>query len=107
MTSHIPEQREQMVRYYGFYINFSRGLRERENEDVLIPCVKETEENAKPSRNWARLIQKIYQIDPLTCPHCQGLKRIINISICKIPTSKVSFSSEGPLPPLLSALFFP
>jgi hypothetical protein len=28
-------------------------------------------------RNWARLIQKIYQIDPLLCPKCQGaMKRI-------------------------------
>jgi len=29
MTSHIPNQREQMVRYYGFYSNVSRGLRKK------------------------------------------------------------------------------
>ncbi|MFC1876009.1 hypothetical protein ACFL2E_01845 [Thermodesulfobacteriota bacterium] len=23
-------------------------------------------------RNWARLIQKIYQVDPLLCPKCRG-----------------------------------
>jgi len=23
-------------------------------------------------RNWARLIQKIYQVNPLICPKCQG-----------------------------------
>jgi hypothetical protein len=27
--------------------------------------------------NWARLIQKIYEVDPLTCPKCQGKMRII------------------------------
>ena len=35
MCSHIPDQREQMVRYYGFYSNVSRGLRQKENEDAL------------------------------------------------------------------------
>ena len=59
MTSHIPDQREQMVRYYGFYSNVSRGLRQKENVDGLIPSVIEPDENAKPNRNWARLIQKI------------------------------------------------
>ncbi len=28
-------------------------------------------------RNWARLIQKIYQIDPLLCPKCQELMKVI------------------------------
>ncbi|MGA3086300.1 MAG: hypothetical protein ABSE95_16135 [Thermodesulfobacteriota bacterium] len=37
MTSHIPNHKEQMVRYYGFYGNFSRGLRQIENQDALIP----------------------------------------------------------------------
>jgi len=79
MTSHIPDQREQMVRYYGFYSNASRGLRQKENQDALIPCIIEPAENAKPNRNCARLIQKIYEVDPLTCPKCQGLMRIISI----------------------------
>ena len=43
----------------SFYSNVSRGLRQKENEDALIPCVIEPDENAKPNRNWARLIQKI------------------------------------------------
>jgi hypothetical protein len=29
-------------------------------------------------RNWARLIQKIYEVDPLTCPKCQGRMKIIS-----------------------------
>jgi hypothetical protein len=50
-TSHIPDQREQMFRYYGFYSNVSRGLRQKENQDDLIPCIIEPEEKAKPNRN--------------------------------------------------------
>jgi hypothetical protein len=79
MTSHIPDQGQQMVRYYGFYSNVSRGRRQKEKADGLIPCVLEAEENAKSNRNWARLIQKIYEVDPLTCPKCQGPMRIISI----------------------------
>ena len=79
MTSHIPNQGERMVRYYGFYSNASRGHRQKENTDGLIPCVIEPEENVRPNRNWARLIQKIYEVDPLTCPQCRGVMRIISI----------------------------
>jgi len=28
-------------------------------------------------KNWATLIQKIYEIDPLTCPKCQGPMAVI------------------------------
>ena len=49
MCSHIPDQREQMVRYYGLESNVSRGLRQKENVDGLIPCVIEPDENAKPN----------------------------------------------------------
>lgn len=63
MTSHIADHSEQMVRYYGFYSNVSRGIRQKEKQDALIPCVIEIDENPKPNWNWARLIQKI-----ATCP---------------------------------------
>jgi len=36
MTSHIPDHREQMVRYYGYYSNLSQGLRQKEKEDILF-----------------------------------------------------------------------
>jgi hypothetical protein len=28
-------------------------------------------------KNWARLIQKIYEVDPLACPACRGEMRVI------------------------------
>ena len=28
-------------------------------------------------KNWARLIQKIYEVDPLCCPRCQGSMQVI------------------------------
>ena len=62
-----------------YYSNVSRGKRHKENQDGLIPCILESKENSKKYRNnWARLIQKIYEVDPLTCPKCQGRMSIIS-----------------------------
>jgi hypothetical protein len=58
-----------MVRYYGYYSNVCRGQRKKANEDGLVPSILQPDEPSKGYRkNWARLIQKIYEIDPLTCP---------------------------------------
>ena len=79
MCSHIPNRGEQMVRYYGYYSNVSRGKRQKEGSDDVIPCILEPQGNEKAFRkSWARLIQKIYEVDPLVCPKCKGAMRIIS-----------------------------
>jgi len=79
MCSHIPNRGEQMVRYYGYYSNVSRGKRQKEGLDDTIPCILEPQGNEKAFRkSWARLIQKIYEVDPLVCPKCNGTMRIIS-----------------------------
>ena len=78
MCSHVPNKGEQMVRYYGYYSNVSRGKRKKQDSDELIPSILEPDGSSKAfRRNWARLIQKIYEVDPLTCAKCQGKMRII------------------------------
>jgi hypothetical protein len=70
---------EQMVRYYGYYSNVSRGKRRQEGLDGAILFILEPQGNVKAFRkSWARLIQKIYEVDPLVCPKCQGAMRIIS-----------------------------
>jgi len=67
-----------MVRYYGYYSNVSRGKRE-ETQDDGVPYILEADKGSKEYRkNWARLIQKIYEVDPLTCPKCEGIMRILS-----------------------------
>ena len=79
MCSHIPNRGEQMVRYYGYYSNVARGKRKAKGADYVIPSIIEPEGNSKAFRkNWARLIQKIYEVDPLICPKCKGTMRIIS-----------------------------
>jgi hypothetical protein len=78
MSSHIPNRGEQMVRYYGRYSNVSRGKRQKTGDDDVIPCILEPEGDIKIlRRNWARLTQKIYEVDPLVCPKCNGPMRFI------------------------------
>ena len=78
LVTHVPGRYEQTVRYYGYYSNKSRGLRKKAEADDDIPGIVENEMSSKEWRqNWARLIQKIYEVDPLKCPKCQGEMRII------------------------------
>ncbi len=59
--------------------NLSRGKRKKQNQDEWIPCILELEGLSKEYRkNWARLIQKTYEADPLTCPKCQRRMKIIS-----------------------------
>ena len=80
MCSHVPNKGEQMVRYYGYYSNVSRGKRKIQGKDDAIPSILESDGSSKEFRkNWARLIQKIYEVDPLTCPKCSGKMKIISV----------------------------
>jgi len=82
MCSHVPNKGEsfdlealdrQMARYYGYYSNVARGKRKKADADDKIPCILEPELTDKVfRRNWARLIQKIYEVDPLLCPKCSS-----------------------------------
>jgi len=67
------------MRYYGFYSNVSRGKRKMQDQDDLIPSILEPDGSSTENRrNWSRLIQKIYETDPLTCARCGGTMGIIS-----------------------------
>lgn len=79
LVTHIPNKGEQLVRYYGYYSNKSRGVRKKMDADSQIPALINSEISKKRfHKNWARLIQKIYKVDPLLCPKCNGHMRIIS-----------------------------
>jgi hypothetical protein len=68
-----------MVRYYGWYSNVLRGKKQKKNTADIIPCIIDSDRTPAACRkSWARLIQKIYEVDPLVCPKCQGAMRIIS-----------------------------
>jgi len=77
ITSHIPDKGQVTVRYYGLYANAHRGkvpkLEGGEQKLILI----EQDCPRIPRRGWAEMIKKVYEVNPLTCPLCQGEMRII------------------------------
>jgi len=78
MCSHIPDRGEQMVRYYGYYSNVSRGKRRKAGRGDEIECILEPElSDGEFRKSWARLIRKVYEVDPLVCPRCAGPMRVI------------------------------
>ncbi len=92
ITQHIPEKRCQMVRYYGWYSNKMRGERRKLEEELTAANVAETKGDEaieivdvsiyKPRRiptpTWRECIKKIWEIDPLKCPHCKAEMKIIS-----------------------------
>lgn len=77
-----------MVRYYGYYSNLCRGKRGKQKKIDAIPSILEPVEDPNLGgegsskeyrKNWVRLIQKIYEVDPLTCPKCSGAMKVISI----------------------------
>jgi len=73
-----------MVRYgvyppwRSYYSNKCRGLRKKNGKDDGTPVVINSDLSRKIfKKNWARLIQKVYEVDPLLCPKCQGEMIII------------------------------
>ena len=66
----------------------ARGKRKKQDQDGLIPSILEPVEDPDFSgggsskefrKTWARLIQKIYEVDSLTCPKCAGKMKTISM----------------------------
>ena len=78
LASHIPNTGEQTVRYLDYYNNVCRGRRKKDNIDGPDFVIQDDEYKKDCNKSWARLIKKIYEVDPLICPKCGGQMRIIS-----------------------------
>jgi len=69
------------VRYYGWYSNRARGERQarQSTKTATTLHLDETPLARQSHANWARLIQKVYEVDPLNCPQCGNTMRIIAV----------------------------
>jgi len=95
----------QIVLYYGLYSNAHRGKKRKAGLAPSYPPIIEDETSFLPSRGWAEMIRKVYEVDPLLCPHCGGRMRVIafiqeHAVIDKIINHlKLIFHAERPPPP--------
>jgi len=77
VTSHIPDKGQVKVRYYGLYANAYRGkVRKADRVSVTLGMIEE-KPPCLPSRGWAEMIRKVYEVDPLICPRCGGRMKVV------------------------------
>ena len=95
VVSHIPDKGQVTVRYFGLYANAHRGKVRKGQPDKHPFIIVEKENPRIPRRGWAEMIRKVYEVNPLTCPKCQGEMRII-------AHLKLTFVTERPPPPHLA-----
>jgi hypothetical protein len=67
-----------MIRYYGLYSNAHRRKMHKAGFDPLYPIITEEGPTYVPSKGWAEMIRKVYEVDPLLCPSCGGRMRILS-----------------------------
>jgi hypothetical protein len=105
VTSHIPDKGQVMTRYYGLYSNAHRGKTRKAGCDPLYPPITDEAPTYVPSKSWAAMIRKVYEIDPLLCPSCGG--KMSTISFIEEPNTidriirhlELTFEAERPPPP--------
>ena len=84
LCAQIPAPRQHLVRYFGWYSSRVRGDRARRqsgegDSGAPRPEVRTDAEHRDDSpaarsrrRSWARLLRRIFEIDPLLCPRYGG-----------------------------------
>jgi hypothetical protein len=82
LCAQIPAPRQHLVRYFGWYSSRARGDRARRqsgkgDSGAPRPEVRTDAEHRDDSpaarsrrRSWARLLRRIFEVDPLLCPQC-------------------------------------
>jgi len=93
LTQHIPPKGKHLIRYYGIYSsrtmgkNNASGMLEKFKGkgttvnpaiEVIAPEAAKAEKK-KCNKTWARLIQKVYEVDPMVCPKCGSEMKIIAV----------------------------
>jgi len=77
VTSHIPDKGQVMVRYYGLSANAHRGKVRKASLLTLPLRLVEEELRCIPSKGWAEMIRKVYEVDPMVCPKCGGTMKVV------------------------------
>jgi len=87
VIANIPPPRAHLMRYLGHYSNVCRGRRRKGKERPLAPGrsrgheddgLTDAQRRAR-RRQWARLIRRVYEVDPLVCPKCGGAMQIVSV----------------------------
>jgi hypothetical protein len=104
VVSHIPDKGQVTVRYYALYANAHPGKIKARQEAFPLRMV-EDELRPIPSKGWAEMIRKVYEVDPLVCPKCGGQMKVIAFLTDYAVVDRIinhlrlTFVAERPPPP--------
>ncbi|NLD04821.1 MAG: transposase [Synergistaceae bacterium] len=104
LVAHLPPRRIQLVRRYGVYAGKVRKQWQQRpgiyrfapaswqeghpsQPQIIQETLPEKEEPIKTpdawsklrKQSWARLLQKVYDVDPFICPRCQGKMAVVAV----------------------------
>lgn len=105
VTSYIPDKGRVTVRYYGLYANAHRGKVRKASLGLFPLRILEDGLRPIPAKGWAKMIRKVYEVDPMLCPQCGGTMKIIAF-LTDYPVVdriiqhlRLTFVGESPPPP--------
>jgi hypothetical protein len=103
LVTHLPPRRAQLVRRYGIYSSRIRSkwvdmpkitrfapegwtkaheaeldLAQDSPESAELPDVPDSWARLR-KKNWARLLKKVYEVDPFLCPNCGGTMVVVGV----------------------------
>jgi hypothetical protein len=86
-------------------VNAHRGKVRKASLAAFPLRIVEEELRRIPSKGWAAMIRKVYEVDPMTCPQCGGAMKVIAFLTEHavvdriIDHLKLTFVAERPPPP--------
>jgi hypothetical protein len=96
------------VRYYGLYANAHRGKVKKASRQAFPLRMVEDQLRPVPSKGWAEMIRKVYEVDPMVCPQCGGQMKVIafitDYAVVDriIDHLKLRFFADKPPPPQIA-----
>ena len=92
LTQHIPPKHKHLIRYYGLYSSRTKGKANKDGSLTKFRCnatpkkkpsqepeTMDSNSNKASRLSWARLIQKVYEVDPLICEKCGHEMKIVAV----------------------------
>ena len=119
LTQHIPPARMQLIRRYGLYSSRIKGhwtrmayvlqrapsgwtsqvdetaatASNRARSRELPPTETDAPDARERRHAWARLLARVYEVDPLVCPRCGARLRVIAVIQNPLTERRVCASS--------------
>jgi hypothetical protein len=107
ITTQIPDAHCHLTRFYGAYANRNRNGFRAQNESPPVPPLADSVPKngddsftASRKKNWARLMRKILEVDPLRCARCGATMKVIAVITDPATVDKILAhlrSGRGPI----------